>query len=76
MLSGIGVFFLVLVVGWCFYWSDQQDELSAGEQKEVQLKEHYKSKIQQAINLGALRKQKEQVAEYVVSLEKQLPSKA
>ncbi|AMO98313.1 pilus assembly, PilO family protein [Collimonas arenae] len=59
-----------------FYWSDQQDELNAGEQKEVQLKEQYKSKIQQAINLDALRKQKQQVAEYVVTLEKQLPSKA
>lgn len=76
VLSGVGVFFLVLVIGWFFYWSDQQDELSAGEQKEVQLKEQYKSKIQQAINLAALRKQKEQVAEYVVTLEKQLPSKA
>ncbi len=68
--------FLVLVVGWFFYWSDQQDELSAGEQKDVQLKEHYKSKIQQVINFGALRKQKEQVAEYVVTLAKQLASKA
>ncbi|WP_395823874.1 type 4a pilus biogenesis protein PilO [Collimonas sp.] len=76
VLSGVGVFFLVLVIGWFFYWSDQQDGLSAGEQKEVQLKEQYKSKIQQAINLAALRKQKEQVAESVVSLEKQLPSKA
>jgi len=26
------------LIGWCFYWSDQQDELSAGEQKELQLK--------------------------------------
>ncbi|WP_197467222.1 type 4a pilus biogenesis protein PilO [Collimonas arenae] len=76
ILCGVGVFLLVLVVGWFFYWSDQQDELNAGEQKEVQLKEQYKSKIQQAINLDALRKQKQQVAEYVVTLEKQLPSKA
>jgi len=76
VLSGVAVFLLVLVVGWFFYWSDQQDELNAGEQKEVQLKEQYKSKIQQAINLDALRKQKLQVAEYVVTLEKQLPSKA
>ena len=76
VLSGVAVFLLVLAVGWFFYWSDQQDELNAGEQKEVQLKEQYKSKIQQAINLDALRKQKLQVAEYVVTLEKQLPSKA
>ena len=76
VLSGVGVFLLVLLVGWFLYWSDQQDELNAGEQKEVQLKEQYKSKIQQAINLDALQKQKLQVADYVATLEKQLPSKA
>jgi type IV pilus assembly protein PilO len=76
VLSGVAVFLLVLLVGWYFYWSDQQDELNVGEQKEVQLKEQYKSKIQQAINLDALQKQKLQVADYVATLEKQLPSKA
>jgi len=76
VLSGVGVFLLVLVVGWFFYWSDQQNELNSGEQQEVQLKEQYKSKIQQAINLEALQKQKLQVADYVATLEKQLPSKA
>ena len=76
LLSGVGVFALVLVAGWFFYWSDQQDALNAGEQQEMQLKDQYKSKIQQAINLDALRKQKLQVADYVSTLEKQLPSKA
>ncbi|WP_211452271.1 type 4a pilus biogenesis protein PilO [Collimonas antrihumi] len=76
VLSGVGVFLLVLLVGWFLYWSDQKDELNAGEQQEVQLKEQYKSKVQQAINLEALRKQKLQVADYVATLEKQLPSKA
>ncbi|HWW06890.1 type 4a pilus biogenesis protein PilO [Collimonas sp.] len=76
VLSGVGVFALVLLAGWFFYWSDQQDVLNAGEQQELQLKDQYKSKIQQAINLDALRKQKLQVADYVSTLEKQLPSKA
>lgn len=76
ILSGVGIFLLVLLAGWFFYWSDQQDALNAGEQQEVQLKEQYKSKIQQAINLEALQKQKLQVADYVATLEKQLPSKA
>jgi len=76
VLSGVGVFLLVLVVGWFLYWSDQNDELNAGQQKEVQLKDQYKSKVQQAINLEALQKQKLQVADYVATLEKQLPSKA
>ncbi|SFA94706.1 type IV pilus assembly protein PilO [Collimonas sp. OK607] len=76
VLSGIGVFLLVLVAGWFLYWSDQNDELNAGQQQEVQLKDQYKSKVQQAINLDALQKQKLQVADYVATLEKQLPSKA
>jgi type IV pilus assembly protein PilO len=75
-LCGMGVLLLVIVLGWFFYWSDQQNELASGEQQELKLKEQYKSKIQQAINLEGLRKQKKQVAEYVVTLEKQLPSKA
>ena len=52
------------------------EELTLGEQEEVTLKEAYKGKVQQAINLEGLRKQKAQVGEYVASLEKQLPSKA
>jgi type IV pilus assembly protein PilO len=76
LLCAIGVLAAVMALGWFFYWSDQLDTLAQGEQEEVTLKDAYKSKLQQAINLEALRKQKEQVAEYVATLEKQLPSKA
>ncbi|MDY7545748.1 type 4a pilus biogenesis protein PilO [Glaciimonas sp. CA11.2] len=75
-LCGVGVLLAVLFLGWFFYWSDQQTDLTNGQQQEVQLKDQYKSKIGQAINLDGLRKQKKQVAEYVITLEKQLPSKA
>ena len=75
-LCGVGALLAVLVIGWYFYWSDQQTDLASGQQQELQLKEQYKSKIHQAINLDGLRKQKKQVAEYVITLEKQLPSKA
>jgi type IV pilus assembly protein PilO len=67
---------LVAVLGWFLYLSGQLDELTQGEQQEVKLKDEYKGKLQQAINLPQLRKQKEQVSEYVSTLEKQLPSKA
>lgn len=76
MLCGLAALAVVVVVGWFLYLSGQQDELTAGEQEEIQLREAYKSKVQQAINLDSLRKQKEQVGEYVSTLEKQLPSKA
>ncbi len=75
-LCGVGVLLAVLALGWYFYWDGQLEELHAGEQEEVRLREAYKFKVQQAVNLEALRKQKEQVGEYVATLEKQLPSKA
>jgi type IV pilus assembly protein PilO len=76
VLCGVGVLLVVLALGWYFYWDGQLEELSMGEQEEQRLREAYKSKVQQAVNLEALRKQKEQVGEYVATLEKQLPSKA
>ena len=76
VLCGVGVLLAVLALGWYFYWDGQLQELSMGEQEEQRLREAYKSKVQQAVNLEALRKQKAQVGEYVATLEKQLPSKA
>lgn len=76
VLCAVGVLALVLVAGWFGYWSSQIDALDAGAAEEVTLRVAYKSKIQQSINLDGLRKQKEQVREYVATLEKQLPSKA
>ncbi len=64
------------VLGWFLLWSKQVEELERLRRAESQLKEQYKSKLQQAINLEELRKQKEQVSQYVLTLEKQLPSKA
>ncbi|MBC7414771.1 MAG: type 4a pilus biogenesis protein PilO [Herminiimonas sp.] len=76
MLCGVGVLAVVIGIGWFAYIDGQIDELARGEAEELKLKEDYKSKIQQAINLEGLRKQKAQVGEYVATLEKQLPSKA
>ena len=64
------------LVGWYFVWSDQLDQLDRLRQEETTLKEQYRLKIQQAINLEELRRQKEQVNQSVLTLEKQLPSKA
>jgi type IV pilus assembly protein PilO len=76
ILCAIAVMIAVIAVGWSFYWSGQIDEQEKGEQKETKLKGEYQVKIQQAVNLNELRKQKEQVKDYVSSLEKQLPGKA
>lgn len=76
LLCSVGVFVAVLVLGWFLYWDALLQERERGEQEEVKLKAEYKGKLQQAINLDGLRKQKAQVGLYVASLEKQLPSKA
>jgi type IV pilus assembly protein PilO len=76
LLCAIGTFVVVLGLAWYFYWSGQMDELDAGQQEEVKLRDTYKEKIHKAINLDALIKQKAQVEEYVSTLEKALPNKA
>lgn len=71
--------FVVLVcavLGWFLLWSKQNDEVDRLREEEVNLKSQYRQKLQQAINLEDLRRQKEQVSQYVLTLEKQLPSKA
>ena len=56
--------------------SSAHDELDAEHAKEPALKQDYRAKLGQAVNLSELRKQKLQVEEYVTQLEKQLPGKA
>lgn len=76
LLSAFATLFAVLVLGWYFYWSDQIDALDAGVQQEQKLRDEYRSKIAQAMNLASLRKQKVLVGQYVATLEKQLPNQA
>ena len=66
----------VVAVGWPLVLSGADDELQAERDREPQLKAEYRTKLGQAVNLAELRKQKEQVQEYVTQLEKQLPGKA
>ena len=66
----------VLALAWAGVWRDQLDELEAGRTREAKLKAEYTDKVRQAVNLDVLRKQKDEVSQYVHLLEKQLPSKA
>lgn len=69
---------VAFVVGACWYvWlSDSDAALEAERAKELVLREEYKKKVAKVVNLDALKKQREQVLQYVTQLEKQLPSKA
>lgn len=72
------VFVAALVVGalWYFWLNSVRDDLVAAQQQEEKLRQDYRTKLQKAISLDLLKKQREQVEQYVVLLEKQLPSKA
>ena len=66
-----------VVAGLWFFWLNSSgEELAAEQGKETQLREDFTKKLSQAASLDALRKQREQVQQYVTQLEKQLPSKA
>lgn len=68
---------VAMIAGLWFFWLKTSDEeLIAEKGREVQLRDDYRKKLVQAVNLDALRKQLEQVKQYVSQLEKQLPSKA
>lgn len=61
---------------WFIHISDYQVELDTERAKETALREDYQKKLVKAVSLEALKKQREQIQQYVIQLEKQLPSKA
>jgi len=80
MVPRVALWLFVIAVcavgGWFGLWSGQKEQLEQLQAEETRLKEEYRSKLQQAINLDELRKQREQVSQFVLTLEKQLPSKS
>lgn len=66
----------VVVVAWFGVLTGATDDLEAERAKEPGLRQEFRTKLAQAVNLPELRKQKLQVEEYVTQLEKQLPGKA
>jgi type IV pilus assembly protein PilO len=64
------------VVALIFVWRPQLNEIDRLRTEEGDLKTQFQQKLGQAINLDDLKRQKEQVGQYVQLLEKQLPSKA
>jgi type IV pilus assembly protein PilO len=76
LLACLALMGAILVLLW-FVWLQNSDlELEEARAKEKTLRTDYTAKLEQAINLDALKKQREQVQQYVTQLEKQLPSKA
>ncbi|MET0855443.1 MAG: type 4a pilus biogenesis protein PilO [Telluria sp.] len=76
VLCAIGVMAGVVALGYFGYWSTQFEDQERLAQDEQRLRDEYKVKMAQAINLDALQVQRVQVDQYVERLQKQLPSKA
>ncbi|MBX9836481.1 MAG: type 4a pilus biogenesis protein PilO [Burkholderiaceae bacterium] len=66
----------VSVALWFAKLSDYQEEWETEKTSEITLKKDYQKKLLKAVSLDALKKQREQIQQYVIQLEKQLPSKA
>lgn len=67
---------LVVAALWFSWLNSSEAELETERLSEVKLRDDYKGKLAKAVNLEVLKKQREQVQQYVTQLEKQLPSKA
>lgn len=72
----VGTMLAVIFALWFAWISGSQSTLSQEVEQEVALRADYKTKLGKAVNLDVLKKQREQVQQYVTQLEKQLPSKA
>jgi len=72
----LGVVVGVALASWLLKISDFQENLEREKGVEQGLREDYKKKLAKAVNLEELKQQRLQVQQYVVQLEKQLPSKA
>jgi type IV pilus assembly protein PilO len=65
-----------VLLGYFLLWNNQRAELDRLVAEEQTLKTQYEQKLKQALTLDELKRQKDQVGQYVVTLEKQLPNKA
>lgn len=76
LLVALGTAVFVVIVGWFGYLSGQVDEIDAGQQEEMKLREAFKQKVEKSNSLDELKEQRKLVIQYVARMEKQLPSKA
>ncbi|RGE41600.1 pilus assembly protein PilO [Comamonas testosteroni] len=72
----VAVAVAVAALLWFVVLKDYEAELETERATEVTLREDFQKKLVKAVSLDGLKKQREQVEQYVTQLEKQLPSKA
>lgn len=69
------LFGVIVLLGWYFYVSDQQDDLQRLQRKELDLKREFSKQQAKAANLVELEKQLDQMKGMLQQLLRQLPSK-
>lgn len=69
------LFAIVVLGGWYFFVSDQQDSLTSLTSKEESLKQEFSTKQAKAVNLEALQQQLDEMQDMLRQLLRQLPSK-
>lgn len=72
----VAIALLTTGAAWYFYLSSFEADLEQERATETNLRGEFQAKLLKAVSLEELKKQREQVQQYVIQLEKQLPSKA
>lgn len=72
----LGLFALILLAGWWFWWNEQLDTLAQRQQDELKLKEEFVAKKTQAVNLDLYVQQLNEIDRSFGALLKQLPNKS
>lgn len=76
LLALLATLVALVAGGYVADWQGQVDELAAGVEQETKLKEEYKGKKQQAVNLDLHRQQLREIDSSFGALLKQLPNKS
>lgn len=76
LLALFALLVLLVTAGYFVDWQAQMEELVAGAEEEVKLKEDYKGKMKLAVNLDLYRQQLREIDSSFGALLKQLPNKS
>jgi type IV pilus assembly protein PilO len=72
----LGLFLVILVAGWWFFWDDQLRSLEAKQETELKLRKEYVEKKNLAVNLDLYVQRLNEIDRSFGALLKQLPSKS
>jgi type IV pilus assembly protein PilO len=76
LITLIAILVALVTTGYVADWQGQVEELAAGAEQEAKLKDEYKGKKQQAVNLDLHRQQLREIDSSFGALLKQLPNKS